>query len=73
MADADIVAQLIETRDGYLAALLADSVKPRLDYSIDGQAVSRASWRSSMFKAIADTNNLINMFQPFEIMSQVIN
>ena len=72
MGDADIVEQLEDTRDGYLAALLADSLNPRVDYSIDGQSVSRAAWRASMFRAVTETQQLINMVQPFEIMSQMI-
>lgn len=54
-------------RSDYLAALLADAVNPKPDYSIDGQTVSRAQWRDSLLRSIETLNKLELMFAPYEL------
>lgn len=69
----DPVTQLIAIRDGYLTALAVDALNPKFDYNIDGQAVTRSSWRESLFKELANINQLINMYQPYEIQTIMVN
>lgn len=64
--------QIRTLRSNYLAALVADSINPKPDYSIDGQTVSRAQWRADLFSKIKELNELEQMMDPFEIRTNVV-
>ncbi len=59
---------LATIKSNYLAALAADSTNPKKSYSIDGQSVNRDAWRESLFKRIAEIDELLTSAQgPFEV------
>lgn len=47
---------LATIRSGILAALAEDAANPKPNYSIAGQSVDRASWRSSLMQELKDLN-----------------
>lgn len=51
----------------WLSALYADSIKPKPDYSLDGQTVSRAAWRDSLTRNIKEHQEMLALFEPFEL------
>ncbi len=53
-------ASLDEAIEGYAAALAADSLNPRPDYNVDGQSVTRSTWREHIMSLIRDAQRLIN-------------
>ncbi len=55
----------------WLAALYADSLNPRPDYSIDGQTVSRAAWRDSLTRNIKEHQEMLALFEPFVLVGQI--
>lgn len=59
------------TRNGYIAALLADSANPQPSYSVGGQAVSRTEWRESLTRQVNEMNKLLSILNPQEIRSQI--
>ena len=61
------IAKLKATRDGYFAALAADSCNPQPDYSLEGRNVSRTTWRTSLLNNIDQLDNILQRYQPFEI------
>lgn len=56
----------------YLAALAVDAVKPKPDYSIDGQTVSRASLRTGLFNILKEIATLSQFEEPFELKGQAL-
>jgi hypothetical protein len=68
----DPVLQLTTARDGYIAALVADSANPRVDYNIDGQSVSRSAWRENVTRMLKEIDLLIQQYQPTEIQTVAI-
>jgi hypothetical protein len=54
------------------AALVADSSSPQPSYALDGKAVSRSEWRESLFKQILEANKMINMVNPYMIVTKTI-
>jgi hypothetical protein len=62
--------QLASIKSDYLAALLADALNPRPDYSVDGQTVSRAQWRESLWAKVELIDKLIQYEDPFELRGQ---
>jgi hypothetical protein len=65
-------ASLAEQKSNLLAALLADSLKPKPDYSIDGQTVSRSQWRKSLLDGIKEIDELIQVADPYELRGQTL-
>lgn len=55
-----------------LATLATDTATPGVDYSIDGQSVSRSAWRNSLWAQIVEINALIAAEDPTELRSQAI-
>lgn len=64
---------LATIKSNYLSALAADSASPGKDYSIDGQSVSRAAWRESLFSKIKEINELMAIEDgPWEHASEAL-
>jgi hypothetical protein len=64
---------------GYAAALAADSIDPLESYSLDGENVSRESWRAGLADMISklneQTNELrktLNRMRPFVISTRQV-
>lgn len=51
----------------YADQLELDSIKPRPDYSIDGQTVSRAVWRESIARNIKELQDILQREEPYEL------
>lgn len=66
------IEELVEIKAGYLAALADDAANPKPDYSIDGQTVSRAQWRQSLFQLIKNINELIQVEEPYELKGRTL-
>jgi hypothetical protein len=64
--------QLTTIKANYLASLAADSINPKPDYSIDGQAVNRGAWRSSLLQTIKEIDELLALQSPIEYRTQVL-
>jgi hypothetical protein len=64
------LAQLIALQTALLESLLADTGTTD-SYSIDGQAVSRMRWRQWAIDTIFKLNDLINMMDPYELVTLV--
>lgn len=71
MALADDIASLATQRSNLLAALTADSVSPQPSYSVGGQSVSRAEWRESLLRQVAELNKMAQILNPVEIRAQI--
>ncbi len=69
---ADPLTQAVTLRDNYLQALVDDSASPQPTYSLDGESVSREAWRDNLLKLVKEMNELIQIYQPFELRSQVL-
>lgn len=68
-----VIDDLQTTKANLVAQLAADSVTPSMDYSIDGQSVSRTSWRQSLIDRIKELNELIQIEGgPFELRTQAV-
>jgi hypothetical protein len=68
MTDADRLASI---KTLYLTALAEDAANPRPDYSIDGQSVSRESWRAGLFARVKDIDELAQAAEPYELRSVI--
>jgi hypothetical protein len=69
---ANTVTQLIEIRDGYLNALVQDSLNPSPSHTIDNITINATEWRKELLQRINDINNLITAFDPTEGHSVII-
>jgi hypothetical protein len=58
-AIAAAVANLESAIAGWAAALAADALDPQPSYSLDGEQVSRAEWRTALVANIKDANAAI--------------
>jgi hypothetical protein len=52
-------SELAQLREGYMQALIADSLNPLADYSLDGESTSREAWRAGMMNRIEMCDKLI--------------
>ncbi len=63
--------QLQTIRDGLLAQLVTDASVTTpygtIDYSLDGESVSREAWRAGTMARLEKIQELMIMYQPFEI------
>jgi hypothetical protein len=65
-AQSDIQASInsiAEAIAGYAAALATDSINPRESYSLDGENVSRESWRTGIAGMIRDLRTEMDELQ----------
>lgn len=71
MADIDLMTSI---RSGYLAQLAADAalVNGQPTYSLDGESVSRDTWRQGLMDRIKLLTDMIQAENPFEIQTQAI-
>lgn len=67
----DILATLKTARANLLNAMLAASVSPSPNYTIEGQTVSFADYMKMLIEGIKEINGLILLFEPYQITSVV--
>ena len=59
MANEAAIASLQASIANWAAALAADSTTPQPTYSLDGESVNQAEWRSGLLKDIRDAQETI--------------
>lgn len=71
------IVSMATAKAGYAAALATDSIDPKESYSLDGENVSRESWREGLMrmiegldKEILNTQKTINGLNPYWISTQ---
>jgi hypothetical protein len=60
------IEQLIKIRDGYLQALVQDSLNPIPDSTVDGVTIHPTEWRKELMDKISQINLLICAFDPVQ-------
>lgn len=72
MADA-ISTSLQSCMEGWAAQLAVDAARtaPQIDYSLDGESVSREAWRAGLMAKIEAAQRLINARNPFCVVTEV--
>lgn len=63
----DQIAFWNNLRDNYMQALANDALNPQMDYSFEGQSVSRDQWRSMTIKACQTCNEILATLDLTEI------
>ena len=63
------ISKLKAMIDGWMNALVADSVNPQPDYSLEGRSVSRVAWRDALQRNIDNNLALLGKFEPYEFNS----
>lgn len=69
---AEQTANLETIRDGYLEALVADSMNPQPSYSWEGVSVDRMTWREKLMAQIKEVNSMLTRVNPREIRGQIV-
>lgn len=67
----DVLATLKTSREQLLTALLAATLKPSPNYTIEGQSVSFKDYLQMLIDGIKEINGLILLFEPYQITSVV--
>jgi len=62
---------LTAIRDGYLAALAADSISPQPDYELNGKKVTRSAWRAGLLELAEKTNGMLIAMAPYRLSTVV--
>lgn len=69
---AEQIEDLKTIRDGYMTALVADSVNPQPSYSWEGVSVDRMSWREKLLSQVKEVNQMLTRVSPMEIRGQIV-
>ena len=67
----DVLATLKTSREQLLTALLAATLNPSPNYTIEGQTVSFKDYLQMLIDGIKEINGLILLFEPYQITSVV--
>ncbi len=67
----DVLATLKTSREQLLTALLAATLNPSPNYTIEGQSVSFKDYLQMLIDGIKEINGLILLFEPYQITSVV--
>lgn len=67
----DVLQTLKTSREQLLTALLAATLNPSPNYTIEGQSVSFKDYLQMLIDGIKEINGLILLFEPYQITSVV--
>jgi hypothetical protein len=67
----DVLATLKTSREQLLTALLAATLNPSPNYTIEGQTVGFKDYLQMLIEGIKEINGLILLFEPYQITSVV--
>lgn len=67
----DVLATLKTSREQLLTALLAATLNPSPNYTIEGQTVGFKDYLQMLIDGIKEINGLILLFEPYQITSVV--
>ena len=63
----NIVIQLKSIKQLLLNAMLQDALNPQPDYSLEGESVSRTTWRAALTQQIDWIDTQLDRYEPYEI------